>query len=90
MLRVPESFGFPDYDLGAHPIREVENAVSPLTAYWIKQLAEFYGTLVNNVCVMCGAEIEMMAFKNTGVCSENCRKDRDNDHQPFRGGALAP
>lgn len=91
MLNVPKEFGFPDYDLDAHPIREVENAKGyPITEYWIKQLSEFYGVSLNNVCSICGARIEIQIFKNTGVCSENCRKERDHDWEPFRGGALAP
>lgn len=43
-----------------------------------------------NVCCICGKDIKIQIFKGTGVCSENCRKDRDNDHAPFRGGALSP
>ena len=39
----------------------------------------------NNICCMCLTEIKVMAFKNTGVCSEDCRKDRDNDHEPATG-----
>ena len=30
-------------------------------------------------CVMCAAEIKVMAFKTTGVCSEACRKFRAGD-----------
>lgn len=35
-------------------------------------------------CSECGKEVKVQIFKNTGVCSENCRKDRDNDHEPAR------
>jgi len=30
-------------------------------------------------CVTCGRPIRVMAFKGTGVCSEQCRKDRDEE-----------
>lgn len=41
-------------------------------------------------CTICKKKIKVMAFLNTGVCSEKCRKERDNDKLPFRGGHLAP
>lgn len=34
-------------------------------------------------CTECGKNVEVMCFRGTGICSENCRKDRDNDHSPF-------
>jgi len=39
----------------------------------------------NNICCMCLNVIEIQIYKGTGVCSEQCRKDRDNDHEPSRG-----
>ncbi len=33
-------------------------------------------------CTQCGQPILVMAFKGTGVCSELCRKKRDNDWLP--------
>ena len=33
-------------------------------------------------CCICGIEIVVQIYKNTGVCCENHRKDRDNDHGP--------
>lgn len=36
------------------------------------------------LCGQCGREIEVQIFKGTGVCSEQHRKDRDNDHAPFK------
>lgn len=38
----------------------------------------------NNVCCICGKDIKVQIFKNSGVCSELCRKDRDNDHDVAR------
>jgi hypothetical protein len=88
MLNVPVEFKIHPT---LHPIRTEEGVEgSPLTEYWIQKLAEFYDVSLNNVCMMCGAKIEMQIMKNTGLCSENCRKERDHDWQPFRGGALAP
>lgn len=34
----------------------------------------------HNPCSQCGNDITVMCFLSTGVCSENCRKTRDNDH----------
>lgn len=38
------------------------------------------GVQMKDICHMCGQVIMMMAFKGTTVCSELCRKDRDDDH----------
>lgn len=62
----------------------------PLNPVTIKNLAKFNDVPISQICCMCGSVIKVMAFKNTGVCCENHRKDRDNDHAPFRGGQLAP
>jgi hypothetical protein len=42
------------------------------------------------ICSVCGGEVKTMAFRMTGVCGENCRKDRDNDHAPARALVSAP
>lgn len=34
---------------------------------------------VGTTCEVDGYEIKVMAFKNTGVCCEACRKRRDNE-----------
>lgn len=34
-------------------------------------------------CKICRKKIVVQIFKGTDVCSEKCRKDRDNDHEPF-------
>lgn len=39
-------------------------------------------------CSECGASIETMCFRGTGVCSENCRKRRD--HEVHDSRALNP
>ena len=38
----------------------------------------------SDICIICGSKIEVMIFKNTGVCCELCRKKRDGeeDAQP--------
>ena len=41
-------------------------------------------------CSVCGGEVKTMTFRKTGVCSENCRKIRDNDHEPARALTHAP
>lgn len=56
----------------------------------IADLAEFYGVAKSDICRICGKRIIVQIFRNSGVCSEKHRKDRDNDHAPFRGGSLAP
>lgn len=33
-------------------------------------------------CSICKKKIKIMIYKSTGVCSENCRKERDNDTLP--------
>ena len=39
-----------------------------------------------NHCSECGKEIITQIYKGTGVCGENCRKERDNDKKPWRMG----
>jgi len=56
----------------------------------IEWLAREHKVPKNQICCICGTVITVQIFKNTGVCCEKHRKDRDNDHQPFRGGSLAP
>ena len=56
----------------------------------LEYIAKQRGVLVNQICCVCGTVITVQIFKNSGVCCENHRKDRDNDHAPFRGGALSP
>lgn len=67
-----------------------KNGVKVLDDKQLKKLAKENKTTVSNICCICGKVIEVQIFKNSGVCSEMHRKDRDNDHLPFRGGSLAP
>jgi hypothetical protein len=93
MLNVPEDIFVEmraDRDRQGYWREEESVEGSPLTEFWIKRLAEWYHVEPNNVCMMCGAQVEMQIMKNTGLCSENCRKERDHDWQPFRGGAAVP
>lgn len=62
----------------------------PLTEDAVHGIALRNKVPVSQVCVMCGKVIVVQIFKNSGVCCEQHRKDRDNDHAPFRGGSLAP
>lgn len=39
-----------------------------------------------NHCSICSKEIKTQIYKGTGVCSENCRKERDNDKKPWQMG----
>jgi len=34
------------------------------------------------ICIICKKKIVMQIFMGTNVCSENCRKARDNDFKP--------
>lgn len=36
------------------------------------------------ICAVCSRAVLTMTFKGSGVCCEDCRKDRDNDHEPAR------
>ncbi len=54
----------------------------------LTHLALKHGGSIKDYCVMCGSKIKVQIFKGTGICSENCRKDRDDDHAPAR--ALNP
>lgn len=56
----------------------------------IVKRAQALGVAENMICCMCLELIRIQIFKGTGVCCEHCRKDRDNDHEPFRGGARTP
>lgn len=51
----------------------------------VQRSAERWGLPYNAICIMCLGVIKVTAFKGTHVCSENCRKDRDNDHTPASG-----
>lgn len=68
----------------------VNNRVKPFSPEVVAEAAKLHNVTENNICCICLKPIKVMVFKNTGVCSELHRKDRDNDHLPFRGGHLAP
>ena len=36
-------------------------------------------------CTICKKPVMVQIFKGTGLCSDLCRKDRDNDHEPASG-----
>ena len=36
----------------------------------------------STVCMICNKEIKIQIFMGTDVCSEDCRKKRDNDFGP--------
>ena len=60
----------------------------PLSPEAIEGIAKRHKCPKSDICVMCGRKIVVQIFRNSGVCCEDHRKDRDNDHQPFRGGQL--
>lgn len=36
-------------------------------------------------CKICHKPVMVQIFKGTGICSDLCRKERDNDHLPASG-----
>lgn len=48
----------------------------------IVDLAKHHGCPVSNICVICARKIVVQVYMNSGVCCEQHRKDRDNDHTP--------
>ena len=55
----------------------------PWDAATIHYYATTLGVDKNNICCICLKVVEVQILKGSGVCSELCRKDRDNDHEPF-------
>jgi hypothetical protein len=49
----------------------------------IRLAAEDKGVDENMICTVCLATIQVMSFKGTAVCSELCRKRRDNEYTPM-------
>ena len=49
----------------------------------IDRVAEALGVERRDICCICLRPIKTQIMKGSGVCSELCRKDRDNDHEPF-------
>lgn len=45
----------------------------------LKINAKMQDRLVNDICCICLIPIELMIFRNSGVCCELHRKARDND-----------
>ena len=71
-----------------------KDAFEPLTQYFNEGKAPAnpaikFPDLPNTHCCICGIEIEVQIYKNTGVCCELHRKDRDNDHGPARVGYVS-
>lgn len=69
---------------------KIDDRKFPWPKHVIETTAKQFNVDHLNICCMCLKPIKVQIMKNSGVCSELCRKDRDNDHVPFRGGALAP
>lgn len=38
---------------------------------------------MKDICSNCGKRIKTLIFQGSGICSDDCRKDRDGDHEPF-------
>lgn len=63
---------------------------NPPSEEQIADLAKYFNVAKSDICCICGRKIIVQIYRNSGVCSEQHRKDRDHDWAPFRGGALAP
>lgn len=72
-----------------NPKAEAEK-YTPLSEEDLEFLASRYKVPVRDVCSICGVKISTMSFKGTGVCGELHRKVRDNDTEPWQGGARNP
>lgn len=59
--------------------------VKPLSSVALAHKALQQNCNVRDLCKMCGTKIKTLIFRGTGVCSEDCRKDRDGDHEPASG-----
>jgi hypothetical protein len=81
-------YSTPGRDSIISQLRESGNKINPLTVTQIANLALTQNCKIKDCCIMCGVKIEMMCQKNTNVCSELCRKDRDGDHATAR--AISP
>ena len=46
----------------------------------VARIAALRGLQPHDICCICLDTIEVMAFRKSGVCCEQHRKDRDNDH----------
>lgn len=64
--------------------------VKPLSQEYLARIAADLEQPVSNICCICGNVIVVQIYKNSGVCNESHRKQRDDDLLPFRGGSLAP
>ena len=83
-------FNHPDRQRILARTRELHLQIFPLTPIQLAHCAVTQGCKVSELCVMCGIKIETMSFKGTGVCSELCRKDRENDHSKSHAIIEAP
>jgi hypothetical protein len=57
----------------------------PLTDIQLAHKAIQQGCLISDLCIMCGKKVKTLIFQGTQVCCEDCRKDRDGDHDPAQG-----
>lgn len=60
-------------------------AKPPLTQIQLAHKALQQNCQIKDLCIMCGKKVVTMIFRGTGVCCEDCRKDRDGDHEPAGG-----
>lgn len=54
----------------------------------VQEAAALTGRSFNDVCCICLEAIHVQIFRNSGVCCEDHRKDRDDDHEPFKAVGL--
>ncbi len=63
----------------------MSSKVAPLSQLALAHKALDQNCSISDLCIMCGAKIKTLIFRGTGICSDDCRKDRDGDHEPSRG-----
>jgi hypothetical protein len=63
----------------------VSTAKPPLSPVVLAHYALKQNCKISELCIMCGKRIRTAIFRGTGVCCEDCRKDRDGDHEPAQG-----
>lgn len=63
----------------------MSSKVEPLSQLALAHKALDQNCSIKDLCVMCGTKIKTLIFQGTGICSDDCRKDRDGDHEPARG-----
>lgn len=61
-------------------VRDSGIFMMPLSKIQLSHCAITQNCAIHDLCVMCGRKVEVQILKGSGVCCEQCRKDRDRDH----------